>query len=164
MTTLLAALLSGMMFYLSQGRDNVWALAWFAPAPLLWLAYGTTRLWKVVLASLAAILAGAIYVLQCYYGLVPPLILLQVIVPQAALFPLAVIVARAVQRRATPLITLFAFPACWTTLEYLSQAAAPNGTYGAFAYSQVSAPLLIQGASLFGMYAVTFLICLFASW
>ena len=37
MTALLCALLSGAMFYLSQGADDVWWLAWFAPAPLLWL-------------------------------------------------------------------------------------------------------------------------------
>src|SRR6185437_7369834 len=36
-------------------------------------------------------------------------------------------------------------------------------TFGSLAYSQVSAPVLIQSASLFGLHAVTFLICLFAN-
>lgn len=61
MIALLAALLSGAMFYLSQGIDNVWPLGWFAPVPLLWLAYGGARTWQIILAALGAILAGAIY-------------------------------------------------------------------------------------------------------
>ncbi|HEY3638597.1 MAG TPA: nitrilase-related carbon-nitrogen hydrolase, partial [Rhizomicrobium sp.] len=35
--------------------------------------------------------------------------------------------------------------------------------FGSLAYSQISMPVLIQSASLFGLYAVTFLICLFAN-
>jgi apolipoprotein N-acyltransferase len=151
------------MFYLSQGLDDVWALAWFAPAPLLWLAYGKAPLWQVVSATAAALLIGDIYALQCYYGQLPPAVFLVVIGPQLVLFTLAVAFARIVQQRATPLVTLFAFPACWTAFEFLSEYAAPNGTFGSLAYSQVSAPFLIQSASLFGLYAVTFLICLFAN-
>lgn len=162
MIVVLAALLSGAMFYLSQGLDNVWALAWFAPAPLLWLAYGKAPTWQVVLASMAAILAGAIYALQAY-TMMPPAVIVVVLGPQVALFPLAVVFARTVERHATPLATLFAFPACWTAFEFLSEYAAPNGTFGSFAYSQISAPVLIQSASLFGLYSVTFLICLFAN-
>lgn len=35
MIAILASLLSGTMFYLSQGLNYVWTLAWIAPAPLL---------------------------------------------------------------------------------------------------------------------------------
>jgi apolipoprotein N-acyltransferase len=76
--TLLATLLSGAMFHLSQGIDNAWPLAWFAPVPLLWLAYGRARTWQIILAALGAILAGAIYIWQCY-SMAPPLILIQVV-------------------------------------------------------------------------------------
>ncbi len=162
MIPVLAAVLSGIMFYLSQGFDNVWALAWFAPVPLLWLAYGKTPLWKVMAASAAAALAGVGYILQYPYH--PPLfILIPVLAIYVAEFCIAVWFARFVQNRATPLAALFAFPACWTAFEFLSELAAPNGTNGSWAYSQMSAPVLIQSASLFGMYAVTFLICLFAN-
>lgn len=162
MMAVLAAVLSGVMFYLSQGYDNVWALIWFAPAPLLWLAYGKTPTWQVMAASAAAIVASAGYLLQSRYA--PPLfILIPVLILYVAMICASVGFARFVQRRATPLATLFAFPACWTALEYLSQLSSPNGTYGAFAYGTMSAPVLIQSASLFGLYAVTFLICLFAN-
>ncbi len=162
MIVVLAALLSGAMFYLSQGLDNVWALAWFAPVPLLWLAYGKTPVWQLLAASAVATLAGNVYIYQCY-SMLPPLVILPAVAIAAVPFLAAVWFARYVQRHGAPLATLFAFPACWTAVEFLSQYASPNGTYGSFAYSQVSAPFLIQSASLFGLYAVTFLICLFAN-
>ena len=164
MITLLAAVLSGIMFYLSQGYDHVWALVWLAPVPLLWLAYGNARTWQVVGASAIALLGGAGYILQSpYLHLIPPLVLTSALVVDVGLFCVAVGFARFVQRRASPLLTLFAFPACWTVFEFLIELHSPNGTYGSLAYSTMSAPVLIQGASLLGMYAVTFLICLFAN-
>ena len=162
MIAVVAALLSGIMFYLSQGFDNVWILAWFAPLPLLWLTYGKTPTWQVMAASAVAILASVGYLLQLSYT--PPLgILIPVLVAYVALFCTAVWFARLVQHRATPLATLFAFPACWTACEFLMEIRSPNGSYGALAYSTVSAPVLIQSASLLGLSAVTFLICLFAN-
>lgn len=74
----------------------------------------------------------------------PRLILMQVVVPQAVLFPIAVLFARIVKRRSPPLVTLFAFPACWTAFEYFICVLSPNGRFGSFGYSQVSAPVLIQ--------------------
>ncbi|HEV2443494.1 MAG TPA: nitrilase-related carbon-nitrogen hydrolase [Steroidobacteraceae bacterium] len=164
MITLLAAVLSGVMFYLSQGFDNVWVLVWLAPVPLLWLAYGGTPVRSVMVATAVAILASAGYILQSpYLHLIPPLVFISALGLFAGLFCAAVWFARYVQRRASPLLTLFAFPACWTAFEFLMELRSPNGTYGSLAYSTLAAPVLIQSASLFGMYAVTFLICLFAN-
>jgi apolipoprotein N-acyltransferase len=128
----------------------------------LWLAYTNVPTWQLILASLAAWLAGQIYAFQCY-GSVSPLLILSGLLPLTVLFPLALLFARLAQRRGSALATLLAFPACWTAFEYLYGLVAPNGSYGSLAYSQMSAPLLIQSASLMGMYSVTFLICLFAN-
>ena len=164
MITLLAAVLSGIMFYLAQGYDHVWALIWLAPVPLLWLAYGNTRTWQVIGASAIALLGGAGYILQSpYLHLIPPLLITSLLAVDIGLFCVAVWFARFVQHRASPLLTMFAFPACWTAFEFLIELQSPNGTYGSLAYSTMSAPVLIQSASLLGMYAVTFLICLFAN-
>lgn len=162
MIAILVALVSGAMFFLSQGFANVWVLAWFAPVPLLWLAYGKTLIWQVMAASAFAILASVGYILQ--YPYTPPLfILIPVLILYVASFCAAVWFARFVWHRATPLAVLFAFPAFWTAFEFLIGMGSPSGTNGSFAYSQMSAPVLIQSASMFGMYAVTFLIFLFAN-
>jgi apolipoprotein N-acyltransferase len=162
MKALVAALLSGVLLYLSLGLSDMWFLAGFALIPILWLAYANVRIWQLILAAVSAWLAGQIYAFQCY-GSVSPLLILSGLLPLTVLFPLALIFARLAQRRASALATLFAFPACWTALEYLYGLIAPNGSYGSLAYSQMSAPLLIQSASLLGMYSITFLICLLAN-
>ena len=163
MTTLAAALLSALFFYLSQGLNDAWPLAWLAPAPILWLAYGKAPLWQIMAATIFAFLCGQIYVLQCYAAL-PPMLILTVLGPMVVLFVAAIVFAWWVRRQTTaPWLTWLAFPLAWTAAEYLFETVSPNGTYGAFAYSQVSAPLLIQSASLLGMAAVTFLICLVAN-
>jgi apolipoprotein N-acyltransferase len=162
MIIVLATLLSGAMFYLSQGLDNLWVLAWLAPIPLLWLAYGKTPDWQLMTATAVSILAGSIYVIQCY-RMLPPGVTVPAVALQAILFCVAVWFARLAYRVLTPLLALFAFPCCWTAFEFLSELASPNGTYGSFAYSQASEPLLIQTAALFGLYGITFLICLFAN-
>lgn len=166
MIAVLCALLSGGLFHLSQGLDDAWYLAWLAPAPILFLGYGAAPRWQLVLASLAAYAMGQIYLVQCYAPIFPPPVLalfLLTLAPLLLLFPLAVLFARFAFRRLPPLAALFAFPACWTAMEFLVGLVSPHGSYGALAYSQMSAPIVIQSASLFGMYAVSFLICLFAN-
>ena len=162
MKVLIAALLSCAMFYLSQGLDDAWYLAWFAATPLLWLAYGNTPFWQVIAACTAAIVASSIYILQCY-TMLPPMVIAPAVIIQIALFCAAVWFGRFAQRRMPAPVTLFAFPALWTAVEFLLFSVSPNGTYGSLAYSQVSAPFLIQSASLFGIYSITFLICLCAN-
>ena len=162
MKAILAALLSGVLLYLSQGLSDMWFLAGFALIPILWLAYSNAAVWQLIAASMSAWLAGQIYAFQCY-GSVSPMLILSGLLPLTILFPLALIFARLAQRHASRLTSLLAYPACWTALEYLYGLVAPNGSFGSLAYSQMSAPLMIQSASLLGMYSVTFVICLFAN-
>jgi apolipoprotein N-acyltransferase len=162
MKSVYAACLSGVLLYLSLGLNDLWFLAAFALIPILWLTYAEVPLWQLILAAIGAWLTGEIYAFQCYAS-VSPLLILSGLLPLTILFPLALIFSRLAQRRASALATLLAFPACWTALEFLYSLVAPNGSYGSLAYSQMSAPVLIQSASLLGMYSVTFLICLFAN-
>ena len=129
MTAIAAALVSGALFYLSQGIDNVWPLAWIAPVPVLWLAYGAAPRWQVSLAALAAFAAGQIYLVQCYGGSLPPLLLALGFTP-AALFSFAVGSARAAYRTLPPIVALFAFPALWTAGEYLISLVSPGALDG----------------------------------
>lgn len=163
MRALLAVLVSGILFYLSQGLADVWALAWFAPAPLLWLAYGNTPRWQVLLASLAAFAAGQIYLVQCYGGRLPPSILVPLVTVMGLSFAVAVLFSGQAFRRASAWVALLAFPALWTALEYAIGIVSPHGSYGALGYAEVSFPAAIQVAALFGVYAVTFLLCLSAN-
>ena len=96
MTALLCAALGGAMFYLSQGADDVWWLTWFAPVPLLWLAYGPARRWQVFAGSLAANACGQIYVAQTYGNAMPIAAMAVMIFGWGALFAVAILFARTV--------------------------------------------------------------------
>ena len=169
MIVVLCALLSGALFYLSQGPADLWYLAWLAPAPVLWLAYGDAPNRQLIFAALAAFVIGQCYIFFYTFAfrVVPPVVAIPLMISlfllQAIVFPVAIGFARYVQRRASPLLALLAFPACWTSFEYAIGLVSPHGSFGSLAYSQMSAPVLIQSASLFGLYSVTFLICLFAN-
>lgn len=162
MRELICAALSALLFYFSQGLADAWLLTWIAPAPLLWLAFGDTPAWRLVLASLVAFLAGQIWILQCY-GDAPPMALAVLFGLRPILFPFAILFARLVLRGCGPLAAVLAFPACWTAMDYVASWLSPHATLGAIAYSEISSPVVVQSASLFGMCIVTFVLCLFAS-
>ncbi len=163
MRVLLAASLSGLMFYLSQGLADVWLLAWFAPVPLLWLAYGDSPLWQVVLASTCAFACGQIYLFQCYWKFLPLLALAPMLIALCLGFLASVLLTRELHRRGAPALALVAFPASWTAVEYLLGLISPHGTFGALGYAVTSFPAAIQIAALFGVHAVSFVLCLAAS-
>jgi apolipoprotein N-acyltransferase len=117
------------MFYLSQGLANAWPLTWFAPVPLLWLAFGGTPAWRLLAVSFLAFLIGQVYIAQCYVG-APLMSLLSLLGLRPILFPLSILFARLIHRRLSPLPTLLAFPACWTTMEFVAGLLSPHGSFG----------------------------------
>jgi len=162
MIIVLCAALSGAGLYFSTGLGEFWALAWIAPVPVLWLAFRPVSGWKVFLAAFAAGAIGGCNLLAAYLGTLPPPVLAIAIVLPALTFALSVLGAGYVARRVAPILGVIAFAALWTAFDYL-MALGPDGAALSPAYSQVGMPFLIQFASVFGLWAVTFLIGLFAA-
>ena len=161
---LACTLATALLLYFSTGLGDAWPLAWVALVPLLWLAYGRQPLWRVAVATFVAFTLGNIGFLRPFVGMPSATAGIAVAVIGLAIAGVVAIgFARFVQRRCHRLLALLAFPALWTGIEYISSLASPNGTVGSLAYTQVGAPVLIQSASLFGIWGVTFLICLVAS-
>lgn len=161
MIALICALATGALFHVSTGMNEVWPLAWLAPLPVLWLAYGEARWWKVMAAAFAGYLLGELNLFEAYGMLGVMLAVLISIV--AAAFTACVMLGRLAVRRLPPWAGALAFPCAWTAWEYLFSLISPNGSFGALAYSQIEAPALIQSASLFGLWPISFLICCVAS-
>ena len=159
----ICTLTAGLMFYLSQGTHDVWWQAWFAPLPILWLAYGPARTRIVAAAAFFAFALGQLYLVECYWGQMPVSFMALWLLAFGTLFAAVILAARLAQRRLPPLAALFAFPVFWTATEYLVSLVSPHGTFGALAYSQVSFQPALQVASLFGLYAITFMLSLFAN-
>ena len=162
MTALVCALASALAFFLALGTPNAWPLAWIAPVPLLWLAFGDDSWRRVAIASLAGYALGELGMLWPYVGSIGPRLLVAAL-PPAIAFTLVVLATRHAARRLPTLAATLVFPALWTGAEWLSATLSPHGTFGAWAYSQVSAPTLIQSASLLGLWIVSFLVAYVAA-
>jgi len=163
MKALACALASAILLVLALGTPNAWPLMWVAPVPLLWLALGHASWRRVVLASLAGCALGQLGWLWPYLGVMGSApVLVAALVPAVA-FALVVLATRFAARRLPMLAATLVFPALWTGFEWVSASLSPHGTFGAWAYSQISAPVMIQSASLFGAWVVSFLIAYFAA-
>jgi apolipoprotein N-acyltransferase len=163
MRVVLVAVGSGVLFFLSQGVADVWALGWVAPVPLLWFAYGPAPRWQVCLASLAGFAFGQLYLAQIYWGQLPAAVIVPLVTTLCVAFAVAVLFSAEALRRGSIWGALLAFPALWTALEYTIGLVSPHGSFGALGYAQVSFPAGIQIAALFGVHAVTFLLGLCAN-
>ena len=129
--------------------------------PLLWLAYARWPVWQVFIASFAGFALGLLNVVQAYGNIIFTIAPFLFVVP--VLFAASVLFARFAHKQLPNAPAVVAFPALWTGIEYLMTSTSRNGTFGSLAYSQVPAPPLVQRASLFGMWSVTFLLCMVAS-
>ncbi|MDR3528127.1 MAG: nitrilase-related carbon-nitrogen hydrolase [Rhizomicrobium sp.] len=173
MTTLIAVLcaaLSGAAFYFSCGLGgsvspavgSLWAVALLAPVPVLWLAFRTGKAWVVFLTAFGAMLIGMANLLPAYGAVMPLAVLLFAIATPALGFAGAVMAARFVAQRLTPISGVIAFAALWTGVDYLLSQG-PNGAASSPAYSQLELPWMIQGASVFGIWIITAVMGLFAA-
>jgi apolipoprotein N-acyltransferase len=162
MRSLVCALVSALLFFLALGTPNAWPLAWIAPVPLLWLALGHDAWPRIALASLAGYALGELGMLWPYLGVIGAAAFLVALAPAVA-FALIVLATRFAARRLPMLAATLVFPALWTGFEWVSASLSPHGTFGAWAYSQSSAPVMIQSASLFGVWVVSFLIAYVAA-
>jgi apolipoprotein N-acyltransferase len=159
-----AALLSGLLFYFGTGLHPIWWLVWLAPIPILTITYRVSG-WTAFLLGALSWLLGEFnqwnYVTRVL-GLPPVVIALFFLIP-ALFFGLGVLVVRSFLRRDSVVLAALAFPAYWVTYEYLTEITSPHSTFGNLGYSQMNCLPLIQIASITGIWALSFAVFLFAA-
>jgi apolipoprotein N-acyltransferase len=158
MTAMVCALLSGAGFYFSLGLGDQWWLAWLAPIPVLWLAFGDAKTLNVFAGALCAMALGASSILRAYGDSLPFLVLVLAMVAPALLFAGAVLGARLVKHVFGPVSAMFTFATLSTGCDFLASFSKSGGTVGTPAAAEVAMPVLIQCASLVGFLGVTFLL------
>jgi apolipoprotein N-acyltransferase len=158
MIAFVCTLLSAAGFYFSLGLGDQWWLAWIAPVPILWFAFGPAKPWLAFVAAFAAFALGGCSILRAYAGSLPVPVLIMAICGPALSFAASVAVARRVQRQLGSVAGMIAFAALWTALDFLTSFGRGGGSISTPAASQVGAPLFLQSASLFGFLAITFLL------
>lgn len=157
MTAVICTLLSGAGFYLSLHLGEIWTLAWLAPVPALWFAFGDTPRMQAFAVSFAAYALGLLNLLEAYSNVLPLAAMVLAIAVPSACFALAVLGAGRIARTISPAAGVAGFAALWTAIDY-ALAFGPDGAATSPAYSQVAAIELVQSASVFGLWAVTFAI------
>lgn len=162
MIAIACALASGVLFYFSIALGHYGFLAWIAPVPVMWLAFGETRASVAFLCAWASLAIGALNLLPAYGGILPTIALVLGIAGPSLGFAVGILFARLVAHRLSPLAGVLAFAAFWTAFDYAASLG-NNGTAPSPAYSQVAIPILIQAASVFGLWVVTFLLGFVAS-
>lgn len=158
MRAIACVILTATGCYFSFGLGNLWWLAWLAPVPVLWLAFGGTTSWKAFLAAWCAFALGLTSLLRAYANVIPgPILALNTLVVSLA-FALAIMGARRVKRALGPIPAMFAFAALWTGYDLLISFDPGVGAIYSPAIAEVGAPMLIQGAALVGFVGITFLL------
>jgi len=157
MIGLACTLISALGFFLSMGLGGQWALAWVAPAPVLWLAF-SDRPRSAPWAAFGAYAIGGASYLEAYSGVMPPGVLALIIGSPALLFATAVGGAGLVYRRLGPVWGILTFPVLWSAFDFLLAFNRGGGAATSPAVSQVDAPMLAQSAAYVGFIGITFLL------
>ncbi|MGA3041280.1 MAG: nitrilase-related carbon-nitrogen hydrolase [Bryobacteraceae bacterium] len=162
MGTLIAVALSACAYYLSIGLGEFWPAAWVAPIPILFVAFHAP--WRTAaVAAFAAYFLGSLNLFTYLAMVIPiPLAIAALAVP-ALIYAGAALVARYAVRRLPPWAATFAFPAAWTSYEFLFSRVSPHGTAMSLAYSQTDVLPLLQIVSITGLWGLTFIVTLVPS-
>ena len=146
---------SAVAFFISLNHGAVWPLAWLAPIPVLFVNFGGVSARTGFVAAWAAYALGSTNLLPTYAGAMPwPTLLLGVVGP-ALYFAASARAASYVARQLGDMAGVLAFASVWTACDFLASLGG-DGTAPSPAYSQAGAPVMIQMASVFGIWIVTF--------
>jgi apolipoprotein N-acyltransferase len=154
-----AVVLSALALWFGTGLHPLWWLTGLAPLPVLLFAHRSGARAAAAVAF-AAWLLGSLNVWTFYHGVlgIPVFVVAPFLIIPAAVFMLGVLLSRALLRRGLPATAALALPAAWVSFEYLVSVAAPDGTAGNLAYSQMDCLPLLQLASLTGIWGVSFVV------
>jgi apolipoprotein N-acyltransferase len=153
--------LAGAAYYFGTGLEAIGALAWIAPLPVLIMAF-KLGVGQAAFLSLGAALLGNLNMVSYLATIIPKPVLAVILVIPALAYTGSVLLARCAVRRLSPVVSALVFPLAWTSYEYLLSMVSPHGTAGSLAYTQ-SSLLLIQVASITGIWGITFVLMLVPS-
>jgi apolipoprotein N-acyltransferase len=163
MIAIVCAALSAIGVYFSEGLGDQWWLAWLAPIPVLWFAFGPSKYWQAFLVAWLAYAFGGTSILRAYGGLMPVPVLILSLAAPAFGFAFSAIAAKRVQRSFGIIAAMFTFAALWAGIDFASSFNRAGGAIASPSSAEIGAPFLIQSAALVGFTGVTFLIGAFAA-
>jgi len=152
---------TAVLLFFGTGLHPLWPLMWFAPLPALLLAPRISRRLAFAVATCGWIIGSLNMASYMRTVEVPLPVMLLAMVGPAAIFGLAVLLARAFMLRRSPWLAALAVPAVWVTYEFIQQITSPHSTFGSIAYTQMNFLPVLQVASLIGAVGISFLLMFF---
>src|SRR5262245_405848 len=134
-----AILASAVCWFASAEARGIWPLAWFAPAPVLAVALGSSAVVAAAVTFVAFFL-GALGNWPVERTVLLPGVILVFHAARAVVFAVVALEVRRVVRAHRQWPAIFAFPVTATSVTFLVSIAWPlwrHGTAGSLAYSQV---------------------------
>ncbi len=161
--TVSAVIFSGVCWYFSCDLSgDYWFLLWIAPIPVLLTCLRSSGK-HAFFISFIAFLIGRLSWLPYLLAVVPLPLAIAFTLLLPLVFALITIQTRKAILKTPRWISIFAFPALWTSFEYLMLVFSSDGTAGSIAYSQSNVLPIIQLASVVGLPGITFLVTLIPS-
>lgn len=153
----------------ASGKWSIGLLAWISPIFIIRFMRQREGAWSAYFLLLIAVWIPTTF---AWYGILPiePAIIVQPIflLIQSAFALIPYVVDRLVVRNyrelyGNPFWLTLIFPIAATGFEYLNVGISPLGSFGGTGYSQYQLPVIMQFASIAGIWGITFLINWFAS-
>jgi apolipoprotein N-acyltransferase len=159
---IVAALVSGVLFYFVFGLNPYWLAAWLAPIPLLLAAFHAGGREARALAWLAVAI-GLSSEFAYYWKTTGPVATVIIVILYMLLWGFIVGRTRAAVLSSSHWLTLFVYPVILAAVDTLVAFFSPHGTAGSMAFGQMGFLPVVQTASVLGAPAIVFLASLFAS-
>jgi len=157
-----AAAAAGILLRFVVGLHPVWWLVWFAPVPLLLLAFRFSAREARWIVTVAAVIGTSSNF--HYLRMVMPLpAVIAVIAAQSLLWGFLIMTARSVVLRSQAWWTVLVYPVLCVAVDTLMAALLPDGNWASLAYSQANFLPILQITSLLGVSGLLFLIALVPS-
>jgi apolipoprotein N-acyltransferase len=159
---IVAAIVSGVLFYFVFGLNPYWLAAWLAPIPLLLAAFHAGGREARVLAWLV-VAVGLSSQFAYYWKTTGPVATVVIVILYMLLWGFIVGRTRAAVVSFSHWLTLFVYPVILAAVDTLVAFFSPHGTAGSMAFGQMGFLPVVQIASVLGAPAIIFLVSLFAS-
>jgi apolipoprotein N-acyltransferase len=154
--------LSAALFFLGTGLAPVWAFTWLAPIPVLWIASRVSARQSFFVAT-AAFALGGLNEWGYSRTVLPAPVVASILLFAACVFGASVLLFRSRIVGGKLWQAALVFPAFWVTFEFIVNLFSVHGTFGNLSYSQMDCLLILQIASLTGIWGISFSIFLFAA-
>src|SRR5438046_3314093 len=152
---------SATLVYFGTGLHPACWATWFALIPVLWFA-GRQDSRAVFLVAMAAWLIGGLTWWHYLHAVIelPVIVCIEILAIPSLLLGLCVLLWRRMLLQGRLSLAAFWLPVAWTAVGFLQQIFSPHSTFGNVAYSQMDFLLLIQVASVTGIWGVAFFLML----